>query len=84
MGSRKLRPEELDRISELAKSWGKVVVRPAFGEAAAGRSSRGFPPERSAAARRVGRRTTNSRPGLGPTSGPGSSRRGVRPTSGQR
>ncbi len=36
MGSRKLTPEDLDRISELAKSWGKVVVRRAFGEAGPG------------------------------------------------
>jgi hypothetical protein len=32
MGSRKLTPQELDRITELARSWGKVVARRAFGE----------------------------------------------------
>jgi hypothetical protein len=36
MGSRKLTPEDLERIAELAKGWGKVVVRRAFGEAGPG------------------------------------------------
>src|ERR1700693_4348284 len=36
MGSRKLTPEDLECISELAKGWGKVIVRRAFGEAGPG------------------------------------------------
>lgn len=32
MGSRKLTPEDLDRITLLAMSWGKIVVRQAFGD----------------------------------------------------
>jgi hypothetical protein len=32
MGSRKLTPEDLRVITELAKSWGKIVVRRAYGE----------------------------------------------------
>ena len=36
MGSRKLTPEDLERITNLAKSWGKVVVKRAFGDAGPG------------------------------------------------
>jgi hypothetical protein len=36
MGSRKLTPEDLAAIASVAKSWGKVVVRRAFGEAGPG------------------------------------------------
>ncbi len=32
MGSRKLSPQDLENIKQLAKSWGKIVVRRAFGE----------------------------------------------------
>src|SRR5207249_5308876 len=32
MGSRKLTPEDLAQITKLAKSWGKIVVRQAFGD----------------------------------------------------
>ena len=32
MGSRRLTPEELDGITQLARSWGKIVSRRAFGE----------------------------------------------------
>lgn len=32
MGSRKLTAADLDRIREVAKQWGKVIVRHAFGE----------------------------------------------------
>lgn len=32
MGSRKLTPQDLDSITQLAKSWGRIVVRRAFGE----------------------------------------------------
>jgi hypothetical protein len=32
MGSRKLTPEELEQITQLAKSWGKIIVRRAFGD----------------------------------------------------
>jgi len=32
MGSRKLTPEDFERITKLAKSWGKIVVRHAFGD----------------------------------------------------
>lgn len=32
MGARKLTPADLARIKELARQWGKVVVRHAFGE----------------------------------------------------
>jgi hypothetical protein len=32
MGSRKLTPEDLEHISKLAKSWGKIIVRRAFGD----------------------------------------------------
>src|SRR3954471_4275841 len=36
MGSRKLTAEDLEQITKLAKSWGKIVVRQAFGEAGPG------------------------------------------------
>lgn len=36
MGSRKLTPEDLDAITKLAKGWGKIVVRRAFGDAGPG------------------------------------------------
>jgi hypothetical protein len=32
MGTRKLTPEDLEAISQLAKGWGKIVSRRAFGE----------------------------------------------------
>lgn len=32
MGKRKLSPEDLQAIKNLAKSWGKIVVRRAFGD----------------------------------------------------
>jgi hypothetical protein len=32
MGSRKLTPEDLEQITKLAKNWGKIVVRQAFGD----------------------------------------------------
>ena len=32
MASRKLSPEELQAVSRLAKQWGKIVVKHAFGE----------------------------------------------------
>jgi hypothetical protein len=32
MGSRKLTPQDLESITQLGKSWGKIVVRRAFGE----------------------------------------------------
>ncbi len=32
MGSRKLSPQDLENIKQLAKSWGKIVVRRAFGD----------------------------------------------------
>src|SRR6266487_2210951 len=32
MGSRKLTPEDFEQITKLAKSWGKIVVRQAFGD----------------------------------------------------
>src|ERR1700693_2657215 len=32
MGSRKLTPQELESVTQLARSWGKVVARRAFGE----------------------------------------------------
>src|SRR5207249_11927092 len=32
MATRKLSPEELQAVSRLAKQWGKIVVRHAFGE----------------------------------------------------
>jgi hypothetical protein len=32
MGSRKLTPQDLESIAQFAKSWGKIVVRRAFGE----------------------------------------------------
>ena len=32
MGSRKLTPKDLEQITKLAKSWGKIVVRQAFGD----------------------------------------------------
>ena len=32
MGSRKLSREDLENIKQLAKSWGKIVVRRAFGD----------------------------------------------------
>jgi len=32
MGTRKLTAEDLDRITQVAKDWGKIVVRRAFGE----------------------------------------------------
>jgi len=32
MGSRKLSPRDLEQISKLAKGWGKIVVRQAFGD----------------------------------------------------
>jgi hypothetical protein len=32
MASRKLTPHDLDNIKQLAKSWGKIVVRRAFGD----------------------------------------------------
>jgi hypothetical protein len=32
MGSRKLTPEDLEQITKLAKSWGKIAVRRGFGE----------------------------------------------------
>jgi len=32
MGSRKLSPQDLESIKQLARSWGKIVVRRAFGD----------------------------------------------------
>ncbi len=32
MGSRKLTAEDLEQITKLAKNWGKIVVRQAFGD----------------------------------------------------
>ena len=32
MAKRKLSPEELQAITDLARQWGKIVVRRAFGE----------------------------------------------------
>jgi hypothetical protein len=32
MGSRKLTPQDLENITQFAKSWGKIIVRRAFGE----------------------------------------------------
>jgi ribosomal protein L34E len=32
MGSRKLSPQDLENIKQLAKSWGKIAVRRAFGD----------------------------------------------------
>ena len=36
MGARKLLPADLDRIREVARQWGKIIVRQAFGEAGPG------------------------------------------------
>jgi hypothetical protein len=36
MGARKLTPADLARVKELARQWGKVVVRHAFGESGPG------------------------------------------------
>src|SRR5213078_2022800 len=36
MGSRKLTAEDLEQITKLAKSWGKIVVRQAFGDGGPG------------------------------------------------
>jgi hypothetical protein len=36
MGSRKLTADDLARITKLAKSWGKIVVRQAFGDGGPG------------------------------------------------
>jgi hypothetical protein len=32
MGTRKLTDEDLDRIADIAKDWGKIIVRRAFGD----------------------------------------------------
>lgn len=32
MGSRKLTPAELESVAQLARSWGKIAIRRAFGE----------------------------------------------------
>ena len=32
MATRKLTPEELQAVTRLAKQWGKIIVRHAFGE----------------------------------------------------
>src|SRR5438876_658641 len=32
MGSRKLSPQDLQNIKQLAKSWGKIAIRRAFGD----------------------------------------------------
>jgi hypothetical protein len=36
MGSRKLSPQDLENVKQLAKGWGKIVVRRAFGDGGPG------------------------------------------------
>jgi hypothetical protein len=36
MSSRQFTPEDLDRITQLAKHWGQIIVRRAFGDAGPG------------------------------------------------